>query len=162
KLVHWLAGAVRPEIINLTNVILSGMVHELKRRLGVPILGTLQGDDIFLETLPQPYPGQALGPIRQHCRQMDGFLAPTPYYADFMAGSLDIPRERIHVIHPGLNLRGHGGARPERDGPPFTVGYFARVCPEKGLHTLVEAFRTLRQTPGSPPCRLRVSGWLGE
>jgi glycosyltransferase involved in cell wall biosynthesis len=162
KLVGWLAEEVRPEIVNLTNVLLSGMVHELKARLRVPVLGMLQGDDIFLEALPANYREQALALVRQHCREMDGFIATSGYYADFMAGYLDIPRGRIDVVRPGLNLKGHGGPRPVRDGPPLTVGYFARICPEKGLHNLVEAFGLLRRTPGIPPCRLRVSGWLGE
>src|SRR5262249_36316742 len=30
------------------------------------------------------------------------------------------------------------------------------------LHLLIEAFRILRQTPGTPAYRLRVAGWLGE
>jgi glycosyltransferase involved in cell wall biosynthesis len=162
KLVRWLAEEVRPEVVNLTNVLLSGMVHEVKRRLGVPVLGTLQGDDIYLEALPEPYRRQCLELVRAHCREMDGFIATSAYYADFMARYLDIPRGRIHVVHPGLNLAGHGGPRPPADGRPFTVGYFARICPEKGLHLLVEAFRILRQTPGTPPCRLKASGWLGE
>jgi glycosyltransferase involved in cell wall biosynthesis len=163
KLVAWLAAEVRPEVINLTNVLLSGMVHEIKATLGVPVLGTLQGDDIYLESLPEPYRGQCLELIRLHCAEMDGFIATSAFYADFMAEYLAIPRERIHVVHPGLNLAGHGGPPPSaRAVPPYHVGYFARICPEKGLHLLVEAFRILRQTPGTPPCRLLVSGWLGD
>jgi glycosyltransferase involved in cell wall biosynthesis len=162
KLVHWLATEVRPEIVNLTNVLLSGMVHELKSRLKVPVLGTLQGDDIFLEALPEPYRRSAIELIRAHCLEMDGFIATSGYYADFMASYLDLPRERIHVVYPGLNLAGHGGPRPVSDGVPSTIGYFARICPEKGLHVLAEAFRRLREAPDAPPCRLRVSGWLGE
>jgi len=161
KLTRWLAGDVRPEVVNLTNVLLSGLVHEVKARLGVPVLATLQGDDIFLEALPEAYRRQALGLIRDHCREMDGFIATSAYYADFMAEYLAIPRVRVHVVYPGLNLAGHGGPRPSRNGPPYTIGYFARICPEKGLHLLAEAFRILRQTPATPPCRLRVSGWLG-
>ena len=46
--------------------------------------------------------------------------------------------------------------------PPFVIGYFARVCPEKGFHNLVDAFIELRKTPGVPAHRLRASGWLGE
>jgi glycosyltransferase involved in cell wall biosynthesis len=65
-------------------------------------------------------------------------------------------------VSPGLNLTGHCGSREVRERPPYTIGYFARICPEKGFHRLVEAFRILRQTPGAPKCRLRVSGWLGE
>jgi glycosyltransferase involved in cell wall biosynthesis len=162
KLVAWLAAEVRPEVINLTNVLISGMVHEIKATLDVPVLGTLQGDDIFLESLPEPYRGQSLELIRAHCAEMDGFVATSVAYADFMAEYLGIPRGRIHVVHPGLNLAGHGGPRPARAVPPYHVGYFARICPEKGLHLLAEAFRILRQTPGAPPCRLFVSGWLGE
>jgi glycosyltransferase involved in cell wall biosynthesis len=162
KLVGWLASEAKPEVVNLTNALLSGMVGELKRRLGVPVLCTLQGDDIFLEALPEEYRTRCLQLIREHCREIDGFISTSAYYADFMAGYLDIPRERIHVVYPGLNLAGHGGPRLPRDGQPFTVGYFARICPEKGLHLLAEAFRILHQAPPAPRCRLRVSGWLGE
>jgi glycosyltransferase involved in cell wall biosynthesis len=45
---------------------------------------------------------------------------------------------------------------------PLTIGYFARICPEKGFHNLVEAFIQLRQSPGEPVAKLRASGWLGE
>ena len=49
-------------------------------------------------------------------------------------------------------------------GPaPFTVGYLARQCPEKGLALLVEAFRLLADgwpTDRTPP-RLAVAGWIG-
>jgi glycosyltransferase involved in cell wall biosynthesis len=162
KLVRWLVSDVQPEIINLTNVLLSGMVHPLKEKLTAPILATLQGDDIFLEALSEKYRREALSLIRQHCREFAGFIATSRYYADFMAGYLDIPRERIHVVYPGLNLKGHGVPGPPREGSPFTIGYFARICPEKGFHVLVEAYRLLRQMPGTPPTRLRVSGWLGE
>jgi glycosyltransferase involved in cell wall biosynthesis len=162
KLVRWLGREIRPEIICLTNALLSGMVHEIKRQLGVPVLCTLQGDDVFLEALPEPHRSQAIGLIRDHCREIDGFIATSRFYADFMTGYFGIPRERFHVIYPGLNLAGHGGPRPPRQTPPQVIGYFARICPEKGLHNLVEAFRILRQTPGAPACRLHVSGWLGE
>jgi glycosyltransferase involved in cell wall biosynthesis len=162
KLVYWLKRDFNPQIINLTNVLLSGLVHEMKSQLGVPVLGTLQGDDIYLESLPEHFRYHALELIRDHCREMDGFIATSAYYADFMTDYLKIPRERIDVVHPGLNLAGHGGPGPAVNGPPYTIGYFARICPEKGLHILAEAFRILNQTPGVPPTRLRVSGWLGE
>jgi glycosyltransferase involved in cell wall biosynthesis len=160
KLVGWLASEVRPEIVNLTNVLLSGIVAELKRRLRVPVLATLQGDDIYLESLPAPYRQQALDLIRQHCQQIDGFIATSGYYADFMSEYLAIPRERIDVIYPGLNLNGHGTTNGG-DGAP-TIGYFARICPEKGFHVLADAFQLLRKDPGARQYRLRVSGWLGE
>jgi glycosyltransferase involved in cell wall biosynthesis len=162
KLVRWLAAEVKPQIVNLTNVLLSGLVRPLKEKLGVPVVATLQGDDVFLDALPESHRGRALDLIRDHCGEIDGFVATCRYYADFMAGLLGLPADRVHVVYPGLDLRGHGGAAARASGEPYTIGYFARICPEKGFHVLVDAFLRLRQTAGAPPCRLRVSGWLGE
>jgi glycosyltransferase involved in cell wall biosynthesis len=160
KLASWLASEVKPQIVNLTNVLLSGMVHTLKERLKAPVLATLQGDDVFLESLPEQYRKEAIALIQAHCKEIDGFIATSRYYADFMTGYLGIARDKIAVVYPGLNLQGHGGPK-ERAGPPFQIGYFARICPEKGFYLLADAFR-LMQGPTYPPTNLRVSGWLGE
>ena len=69
-----------------------------------------------------------------------------------------------------LNLVGYSSLSGKRQSPepsergptPLTIGYFARICPEKGLHILADAFHILKQMPDVPPCRLRVSGWLGD
>ncbi len=164
KLVDWLERDARPDVINLSNVILSGMVHRLRERLKIPVIGSLQGDDIFLEMLPASYRERAIDLISGHCQEMQGFIATSRYYADFMAGYLRIPRNKIDVVYPGLNLKGHGLNEPRGSGSdaPFTIGYFARICPEKGLHHLVDAFLHLRKLPGVRTCRLLVSGWLGD
>jgi glycosyltransferase involved in cell wall biosynthesis len=161
KLVHWLEEHVRPEIVNLTNVLLSAIVERIKSRLRVPVICTLQGDDIFLEALPEPARSEALGLIRENCRLVDGFISTSAYYAEFMASYLGIPRDRIEVVYPGINVNGYASRTVERNRP-YTIGYFARICPEKGLHLLADAFRILGESPGAPPCRLRISGWLGE
>jgi glycosyltransferase involved in cell wall biosynthesis len=162
KLVRWLAEEVRPDLVNLTATLLSGMVHEFRRRMpGEPVLCSLQGDDAFTEYLPPAHRERALALIREHCREIDGFLATSAYFADFTSGYFGIPREKIHVVLPGINLAGHGGPRPDRAGKPFTVGYFARVCPEKGFHQLVDAYLRLRRLPGTSGVRLHASGWLG-
>jgi glycosyltransferase involved in cell wall biosynthesis len=161
KLVQWLKDDVRPEIVVLTGVLLSGLAPRLRRDLGVPVLAMLQGDDIFLEALPAAMRSPAKDLIRANCESLQGYLATSRFYADFMAEYLGLPRSQIDVVYPGINLEGHGGVRAERPGP-FTIGYFARICPEKGLHVLIEAFRLLKQMSATPPCRLLVSGWLGE
>lgn len=160
KLIGWLTEH-KPEVLNLSNVMLSGIVPELRRRINAPILCSLQGDDIYLDFLPDKHRKPAMELIRENTAGIDGYVTTSVYYADFMAEYLGLPRERIHVVLPGLNLKGHGAPRPERNGRPFTIGYFARVCPEKGFHVLAEAFHLLRQMPDTPPVRLRVSGYLG-
>ena len=84
------------------------------------------------------------------------------YYADFMSEFLAVPRDRIHIIRPGLNLQGHGvpGASCPPVNRPFTIGYLSRICPDKGLHLLVDAWKLLAVDGELPPVRLRVAGYL--
>ena len=159
KLIEWLKADVKPDLIVLTNVLLSGLIPPLKQEIPVPIVGTLQGDDIFLDALPQPARDQAIALIRENCSACDRFIATCGAYADFMASYLGLPREKIDVVYPGITLKGYGPQSGER---PFTIGYFARICPEKGFHLLVDAYRELRQRMPDRPVRLRVAGYLGE
>lgn len=161
KLVRWVAHEFRPDVVVLSNVLISGLVPALKGAWDGPVLATLQGDDIFLEALPAADRTRSIELIRENGKPIDAYFATSEYYADFMASYLSLPRERIHVVRPGINLAGLGAPREFRDRPPYTIGYFARICPEKGFQNVVEAFRLLRQMSDAPQCKLRISGWLG-
>ena len=93
---------------------------------------------------------------------MDGFIATSRYYADFMAGYLGIPRERIHVVYPGLNLAGHGGAAaaraPARRSPSATSPASAprRACTSWSRRSRSAASR--RRDLRLPAARLRLAG----
>ncbi len=52
RLCRYLASDVQPNLVVLTNMLIGGCIPELKRTLRVPVLVTLQGDDAFLEYLP--------------------------------------------------------------------------------------------------------------
>ena len=43
-------------------------------------------------------------------------------------------------------------------GAPFTVGFFARIAPEKGLHALCEAYRRLRERGELAGSRIEAAG----
>jgi glycosyltransferase involved in cell wall biosynthesis len=164
KLVGWLKREVPPDMVHLSNVLLVGMARELHRQLDVPVVCTLSGEDIFLENLPQPHYSAARRLLRERSAELAALVAMNGYYADFMAEYLNVDREKIHVIPPGLNLDGHGTG-PERAVPArdvVTIGYLARICPEKGLHLLAEAFELLSEDGDLPRMRLLTAGYLGK
>ena len=161
KLVGWLKADVRPDVVVLSNILLSGLAPSLKRELGVPLLATLQGDDVFLDALPAEPRRRCFEQIRKNDRAVDGYFATSRFYADHMGVYLGIDREKIDVVYPGINLAGHGTGLARGNRPP-TIGYFARLSPEKGFHNLVDAFVVLRQMSGAPKAKLRASGWLGD
>jgi glycosyltransferase involved in cell wall biosynthesis len=125
--------------------------------LNVPIVCTLQGEDLFLDGLQEPYRETALELIRSQLKNVDGFLSVSEYYAEFMPRYLGIPAEKIRVVPLGINPQGFDLRDPNRKGP-FTVGFLGRVAPEKGLHVLAEAYRLLRKE--LPEARLEVAGYM--
>lgn len=162
KLVDWLRGEIRPDVVHLSTALLAAVADPIGRQLAVPVVATLSGEDSFLERLPQPYRGEAIGWLSTHCRHLDGIVAMNDYYADFMARYLAIPRQRIDVIRPGLKLAGHRLAPREGRAAEFTIGFLARICPEKGLHLLADAFCHLAAEGSLPPLRLVAAGHLGR
>jgi glycosyltransferase involved in cell wall biosynthesis len=140
------------------------MARELHRQLKAPVVCTLSGEDIFLEKLPEPHYSSARSLLRERCAELAALVAMNNYYADFMAEYLTVARERIHVIPPGLNLEGHRTYWEQvvSRGGPFTIGYLARICEDKGLHLLCEAFEILCRDADVPPVRLLAAGYLGK
>ena len=170
RLCRWLKGSVNPGLINLTNMLIAGCVPAMKSRLGVPVLVTLQGDDIFLNQLVEPYRSQALKEIRRLARQVDGFVVFSEYYADFLGDLLEIPAGKLHRVPLGLDTEDFQSCRSTAaeldsrsfEDSPLTIGYLARLAPEKGLHVLVDAFLELRTKPGMEQVCLKIAGWLGD
>jgi len=161
KLLDWLKK-FRPEIVHLTNSMFVGFARQIKRQLKVPVLCSVQGEDLFLQELVEPFRSRAHDTLRERAGDVDGFMATSRYYADFMADYLAIPKDRMHRVKLGLNLEGHGDSERESPCPPLVIGYLARICPEKGLHLLVEAFRSLVGQTGREKVRLKIAGYLGS
>jgi glycosyltransferase involved in cell wall biosynthesis len=160
KLVQHLERQPPFDVVVLPVSLLIGLAPPLKRALRRPIVCTLQGEDLFLDSLAAEHREEAKGLIRRHAPSVDVFVATSAYYADFMAGYLGLDRARIESVPLGIAFGGYEARPPRPPGAPFTIGYFARVAPEKGLHLLADAYRILRKDLGLPPSRLRAAGYL--
>ncbi len=54
-LIAWLRTQPPPDVICLSNALLIGMARRLKTDLRVPVACALQGEDFFLDGLPEPH-----------------------------------------------------------------------------------------------------------
>ncbi|MCC7420399.1 MAG: glycosyltransferase family 4 protein [Planctomycetaceae bacterium] len=152
-------GQLKPDVVCFSNALLCGALRGIRASFPGKVFCTLQGDDIFLEGLSEPYRRQAIDRISERASEFDGFITHSRYYRDFMSSYLRLPVEKFHIVPLGIDLTGHDGAPSTSKNDRFTVGYFARVCPEKGLHELLAGFRLLHQR--HPSVRLRAGGYLG-
>jgi glycosyltransferase involved in cell wall biosynthesis len=159
KLLEWVKHETPPDIVSLPYSLLLGLAKPIKEALQRPICCTLQGEDLFLDGLHEPYRSESIALIQEHFQHVDMFISVSQYYADFMPDYLRVPRERIRVVPLGINLHGYE-ARPSQRTEPFTVGFFARVAPEKGLAVLADAYRRARTSGNLPAARLEAAGYL--
>jgi len=161
KLVDWTKDEPVPDVVNLPNSLLISMAAPLKRALGRPVCITLQGEELFIDSLVPPYREQALALIRRQVSDVDHFIAVSEYCARYMSSFLEIPSERVSVVPLGIAMDGYS----RRDRPPskdteFRVGYLARIAPEKGLQLLAQAYVRLRRKMNGAPARLEVAGYM--
>src|SRR2546423_977113 len=122
KLLEWVAAEPLPDIVNLPNSLLISLARPLRDALNRPVCCTLQGEDLFLDGLVEPYRQQAIDAIRRQVPDVDRFLAVSEYYAPVMTGLLRIPPERMTVVPLGINLAGYERRTSQDD--VFRVGYF--------------------------------------
>ncbi len=164
SLLEWLRTQPRPDIVSLHDSLLIRLAAPIKQALGCPVVCTLQGEDLFLENMAEPWRSQSLELVRAHLGDVDAFISISEYYAAHMSKYLGIPPEKIRVIPLGVNLQGYGPRARLNVGPslqpPLVLGFLTRIAPEKGLHTLCEAYRILRRERELPASRLEVAGYL--
>ena len=161
KLVDWLIDEAKPAVVHLSNAMMLGLARLIREGGGPPIVCSLSGEDIFLEKLTAPYYDQARQLIRERAADVSAFVALNGYYADFMADYMDVPRDKIEVIPHGLDLQGHGNPAPRPENAPQRIGFFARICHDKGLHLLVDAAEKLVADRSLPPFEVHAAGYLG-
>ena len=159
KLVAWLKTEPAPDVVTLPYTLLIALAKPLREATRRPVVCILQGEELFLDGLPEPWRTRALDLIRAQVDEVDGFIAVSRYCAGFMRNYLKIPDSKLFTVPLGINLDGHGIDRRERSDT-FTIGYLARIAPEKGLHLLADAYRALRARPGMPPTRLEAAGYI--
>ena len=162
RLVEWLRTdpGGQPAIVNFSNLLIAGCVPAMRSTLESKFVVTLQGDDLFLDGLSKPTRNQVLRRLRALVPSIDHFIVYSQFYRDKMGALLGIRDERISVVPLGVDLAENRATR-NSEGPP-SIGYFARICPHKGLHLLVDAFLELRKLPALKDCRLHVAGWMGK
>lgn len=161
KLVDWLLHEVQPDVVHLSNSMMLGLARRISARCGPPVVCSLSGEDLFLEQVTAPHYEQARRALRERAGEVEAFVALNHYYADYMAGYLDVSREKIAVIPHGLALEGHAPQPVPPAGETAQIGFLARICHDKGLHLLVEAGERLLDRELLVDFHLHAAGYLG-
>jgi glycosyltransferase involved in cell wall biosynthesis len=160
----WLKTQPKPDALCLSNALLIGLARRLKLDLKAPVVCMLQGEDGFLDGLPEPFRAQCWQILAQRVRDADLLVAPSRYFAELMSRRLSLAAGQVKVVYNGIRLeeRPHppsAAADGKNEGP--VLGFFARMCPEKGLDLLVDAYVLLRRRGRLKGLKLKIGGSCG-
>ena len=155
----WLDTQQRFEVALIPYTLLLGLAPALRAR-GLRVACELQGEDLFLDGLIEPWKTEAKQLIALRARDVDLFIAGSRYYADMMSAALGIPRDKIRIVPHGIDIDERLMTLKSVHAEEFTVGFFARIAPEKGLHVLAEAYVRFRERQPPRKARLVAGGYL--
>lgn len=162
RLAEWLAADGKADVVCLSNALLMGLARRIKAKTQAAVVCTLQGEDYFLDLMPEPYRTQAWDTLAERAQDVDAFIAVSRYYGDVMQHRAKLPSERVHIVHNGIALDGYPTTPRVCQPDPPVLGFLSRMCALKGLHTLIEAFILIRQRGRIPDLKLHIAGTKTE
>jgi glycosyltransferase involved in cell wall biosynthesis len=165
ELIQYLVHDLRPDLILFSNALLSGIVPELRRQFSGRLCCLLQGDDIFLDALPEPWKSKAMQLVSSNASHFDQVLTHSQYYSQFMQQYLSLPASKLTTIPLTIDdadvVGSHVSNRDETAASSMiTVGYFARICPEKGAFRFLDAAAATLKSRDD--LRFVIGGFLPE
>ncbi|MBN1904777.1 MAG: glycosyltransferase family 4 protein [Deltaproteobacteria bacterium] len=161
RLIEWISSDMEiPDVVILSNVLLGGLAPALRERLKVPVVCLLQDEEAFVDGLGEPYSSEAWALIQKCSKEIDAFISVSKAYADRIAPRLNLHEARLHTVYMGIDIKDY---QPAETMPAIpAIGFLSRMCPQRGLDTLIDAFILLKQRPELKSCCLQISGGMSQ
>ena len=157
-LVAWLHHEGKPDVVHLSNALLLGLVHRIKDELDVPVVCSLQDEDVWLDAMEPDQAAPIWELMSDRATEIDMFVPVSRYYGECMRKRLRTPQTRMRVVHIGIDLDGYTQSTLPFDPP--VLGYLSRMSESLGLDILVDAFIKLRERGTFPGLRLHATGGM--
>jgi len=156
RMVDWIAENCNPDVIHLSNALLLGLARRLSDRLGVPVICTLQDEDVWVDVMKPSARDSVWKLMATKAGHVKEFLAVSDFYAGVMQKKMDLPAEKLSSLHIGVDPDDYE-TKPVA-GKKRNIGFVSRMSHENGLDILVEAFILLKQKDGFGDVGLVLTG----
>ncbi len=156
QLIDYLKHHGKPDVIHLSNALLLGLAAKIKEELNVPVVCSLQDEDVWIDAMGENYRQGLWDLMSEKGKDVDSFIAVSDYFAGVMKEKMRIPDEKMHVVPIGVSPEKYTHHEPNLDNP--TLGYLSRLNKENGFELFIDAFILLKQKNGFEKVRLKASG----
>lgn len=156
RMVDWIAENCDPDVIHLSNALLLGLAHRLAEKIRVPVICTLQDEDVWVDVMKPSARDTVWKLMASKAEHVNAFISVSDFYAGVMKDKMNLPAEKLSSVHIGVDPDDyvvHPISEKKRN-----IGYVSRMCHENGLDILVEAFVLLKKKPGFDDVGLVLTG----
>ncbi|MDX1284721.1 MAG: glycosyltransferase family 4 protein [Draconibacterium sp.] len=158
KMVDWIADHCKPDVIHISNALLLGLAKRLKEKTGVPVVCSLQDEDVWVDAMQPQFQKRIWDLMHERAKDVDALVAVSNYFADEMQIRMDIGDEKVHTFYLGVDAEDYPFI-PVKE-KPRNVGYFSRMCHNDGFDFVVDAFIDLKKRPGFEDVKFIATGGL--
>ena len=156
RLVKYLSEKGKPDVIHLSNALITGLARQIKKHMDVKIVCSLLNEDDWIEEMVEPFRSKAWELIALEAKYIDRFVTPSRYYRDFFLSKTGLDGSNVDIVPLGFDPEEHIAERSETRPP--AVGYFCRVNVQNGFDKIVDAFILLKTRNTIPGLTLNVCG----
>ncbi len=158
KMVDWIVEHCKPDIIHISNALLLGLARRLKEKTGVPVLCSLQDEDVWVDAMQPKFQQKIWDLMHERSEDVDALVAVSNYFADEMKKRMNLNSEKIHTFYLGVDAEDYKYIPVQEK--PRNVGYISRMCHKDGFDIVVNAFIDLKKKQGFDDVKLIATGGL--
>ena len=154
QLIDWMKQTERPDVIQLSSSLLLGIAKELKKEIDVPIVCSLQDEEVWVDSLKPEFVDKAWQGVVANAKYVDRFITTSYYYQQIVRRKLP-QLGHVEVVYPGIDVSKY----KSEEYPAYpTIGFFYRMNELDGLDILADAFVLLKKRGTIPHLQLRIGG----
>ena len=156
KMVNWIAEHCKPDIIHISNALLLGLAKRLKEKTEVPVLCSLQDEDVWVDAMQPKFQQKIWDLMHERAEDVDALVAVSNFFAETMKKQMNLPAEKVHTFYLGVDASDYHYISTKEK--PRNVGYISRMCHENGFDIVVDAFIALKKLAGYEDVKLIATG----
>lgn len=145
-----------PDVIVLSNALLTGLAAALKQAAHCPVVCWLQDEHVWMDAMDPDLRDAVLHSMADDARAVDRFVAVSASYAARMKQALALVPSRLNVVFPGIDPAAYRAADVTRR--PAVIGFLSRLSAADGFDRFVDAFLLLRRDPRFADARVSATG----
>ena len=126
RLVDWIEENYKPDVVHISNALLLGLAHRIKERLNVPIVCSLQDEDVWVDAMKPVFRDQIWQLMSEKSKDVDQFIAVSDFFSTVMQERMKLDPKKIRSMYLGVDPLDYEFIPTSEK--TRNIGYISRMC----------------------------------